>query len=101
MKIEIDLPPEVMEILKRLDERLELVAKQLTEMRSTPSKVYMRPKEFAERRALSLAKVHELLEQGMPCEGRGRMRRIPVAKADDWLRREFPIPPAIIRFQPL
>lgn len=92
MKATIELPPEFTDALRRLEERVADVERQLDEARTAaavprPTKVFMRVREFAERRGISASTVSSLIAEGMPCEGKGRLRRIPVELAELWLLR--------------
>ena len=51
-----------------------------------PVAVYLRAVEYARRVSLSERTVWALISQGLPTIGRGRSRRIDVARADEWLR---------------
>jgi hypothetical protein len=52
---------------------------------SAPAVRFMRLTEFARHRAISRRTVHALITAGLPAEGVGRLRRIPVVEADTWL----------------
>jgi hypothetical protein len=55
-------------------------------LNGAPAKVYVRPKEYAAYRDLSLSTVEKMIREGLPIEGEGSRRRIHVERADEWLR---------------
>ena len=52
-----------------------------------PEKKYMSVVEYARHVGLSKRTVENLLRRGLPLVGRGRLRRVPVAEADAWMRQ--------------
>ncbi len=53
---------------------------------SAPTKTFMTVAEYGERIGLSKRTVENLIRRGLPLAGSGRLRRVPVAEADAWLR---------------
>jgi hypothetical protein len=50
------------------------------------NKLFITVKEYAKRRSLSLRTVENLIREGLPLEGHGKHRRVPVERADAWFR---------------
>jgi hypothetical protein len=50
------------------------------------SPIYLRAAEYARRVSVSERTVWALVTRGLPTIGRGKSRRIDVARADEWLR---------------
>jgi hypothetical protein len=48
--------------------------------------VLMTKKDYGKRVGFSVRKLDDFIRQGLPIQGRGRMLRVPVAEADDWIR---------------
>jgi hypothetical protein len=53
-----------------------------------PAAVYLRVAEYARRLSLGERTVWALVSRGLPTIGRGRSRRIDIARADEWLRNQ-------------
>ncbi len=62
----------------------EGLAKPLNE--AEPSPQFMAVKDYAEYRRLSKRSIETLITHGLPLDGRGKLRRVPVENADRWMR---------------
>lgn len=90
MKLEIELPAELLDRVAALERRVRelseaLEAEHRGRVEQEPVREFMRLKEFAARHAFSESTLAALVRRGMPVEGRGRLRRVPVQRADAWL----------------
>jgi hypothetical protein len=67
---------------------------------SAPVVRYARIREYATRVGFSVRTLHDLIGQGLPTIGEGKLRRVEVAAADAWIaarlanrpRRRGPVP---------
>jgi hypothetical protein len=62
------------------------VASPARQVPSAPEPRWMKLPDFAARWSIGKSTLYERLAQGLPFEGEGRMRRIPVAAGDAWMR---------------
>ena len=51
-----------------------------------PEVLFMPPKQYAQRVAVSVRPLRDLVAAGLPTVGTGRARRVDVRRADEWLR---------------
>lgn len=68
--------------------RLLASAKTGTEGPGSTLPMYMSVAEYAQHRRLSKRSVETLIKRGLPLDGRGRLRRVPVAEADRWMAEQ-------------
>ncbi len=52
----------------------------------TPPKAFASVAEYAEHVGYSKRTIETLIRRGLPISGSGRLRRVPVVEADQWLR---------------
>jgi excisionase family DNA binding protein len=92
LALSVVLPEELLEAVRReaREEARRVSVETLAALpkpEPAPVVLYMRTGEYAKRRALSKRTIETLIREGLPVTGRGRLRRIPVARADEWLER--------------
>jgi hypothetical protein len=94
--VEIQIPPE---LLQEIEERVRLrvladVEALLAEARPrsepAPEIVFAKLGAYAKRVGLSLRTLRDLIDEGLPTIGSGRLRRVDVEAADRWLRGRAP-----------
>lgn len=90
MKLEVEIPGELLGRLDALERRVSelagaLEAERRARAEQEPVREYMKLKDFAARHAFSESTMAALVRRGLPLEGRGRLRRVPVQRAEAWL----------------